>query len=391
MEVVMAITKTINSKGIERFSIRVEARGRNRSLRAFRNHVGCTSISEAHLLEKKLFRECHDEIRTIELRGILWGDLVKEWYQYTLEMRALNPNVRLSREVLEDYQSILRKWTGHLFGRPCSELGADDFEDVFYKLDLSEASRPHKVKLKRLITEVFSIGHRKQLIPRLNQSPVEKIQVGGIRVKRTEILTLSQVSTLIQSALNNQHLWGRVWAFAYLSLMRSQEIYALQWANINFEDKHILVNKSFSIKAKRLGLSGLKDTKTSDWHYVPINEDLFTLLQIQRGQTGGTEFVFERSTEWETNKLARGLRKYCAELGLPSICFHSLRACGATHLIQQGLEPAKVMKLGGWKSLKSMEHYIRQSGIDVKGLNENHRILFRPNVAVIPFVTRHAT
>ena len=42
-------------------------------------------------------------------------------------------------------------------------------------------------------------------------------------------------------------------------------------------------------------------------------------------------------------------------------------ASWATMLLSKGTEPAKVMKLGGWKDLKTMMIYLRKAGIDTRG------------------------
>jgi len=385
----MAIKEYVSRKdGRITYTVYVEVRGKSRGRRFTRNKAGFATIEEARIVEKKLFKECKDECREKEVQGILWGKLVAEWFQGSMHMRANNPHERLSPETLVDYRSTLLRWTGNHSNTPYSAIGSEVFEELFRKLELLQMSRQHRRRLKRLIFEVFDFGIRKGFIPKLYRSPVENVSVGKGRGKRTEILTVSQVQTLIQNALMEKHPWARVWAFAYLSLMRSQEIYALPWSKVNFENRQILVNQSYCIKRVRI-LSkvaaekgeevspniGIKETKTDDWHFVPINDDLLKLLLELRSETGNSEFVFPRNTEWATNKLSRKLRKFCDKSELPSICFHSLRACGATHLIQLGIEPAKVMKLGGWKSLKSMEHYIRQSGIDVKDLNANLRVL----------------
>ncbi|MBS1982643.1 MAG: tyrosine-type recombinase/integrase [Bdellovibrionales bacterium] len=53
------------------------------------------------------------------------------------------------------------------------------------------------------------------------------------------------------------------------------------------------------------------------------------------------------------------LRDFCKLHGLLSIKFHTLRACFSTQLLRQGVEAAKVMKICGWKDLKTMQRYIR--------------------------------
>ena len=384
----MAIKEYISSRdGLTYYEVSVDLSGGYKQ-RFKRFKRGFVSLSSAKTAEKQFRKEVRLEREESSRRGISWGELVNEWFQETMVLRANNPHERLSPETLIDYQSTLTNWTGRLNAAPSSDLYPETFEEIFRKAEILQLSRQHRRRLKRLIDEVFKFGIRKGLVPRLVQSPVENISIGRGRGKRREILTISQIQLLVHSALLEEHQWAKVWAFAYLSLMRSQEMYALTWSSVDFENRQILVSKSYSIKRERLALkvasekglaapenAGIKETKTDDWHYVPMNDELLKLLLELKSDSHGSEFVFERNEKWRTNKLAKYLRAYCNKLGIPSVCFHSLRACGATHLLQLGLEPAKVMKLGGWRSLKSMEHYIRQSGIDIKWLNSKLSIL----------------
>jgi len=50
--------------------------------------------------------------------------------------------------------------------------------------------------------------------------------------------------------------------------------------------------------------------------------------------------------------------------------FHDLRATWATLMLSKGVEPVKVMTMGGWKDMKTMMIYIRKAGIDIKGITD---------------------
>ncbi|RYZ76976.1 MAG: hypothetical protein EOP05_03400 [Proteobacteria bacterium] len=53
-----------------------------------------------------------------------------------------------------------------------------------------------------------------------------------------------------------------------------------------------------------------------------------------------------------------------------SVCFHALRACWATQLLNTGLEASKVMKMGGWSDWETMMRYIRLAGIEIAGATD---------------------
>jgi integrase len=83
------------------------------------------------------------------------------------------------------------------------------------------------------------------------------------------------------------------------------------------------------------------------------------------------DFVLPRFWEWDKGEQARIIRAFCIGNKIPSIKFHTLRACFATQLISIGIPTTVVMKICGWRDLKTMQRYIRLAGIDEAGATES--------------------
>jgi integrase len=50
--------------------------------------------------------------------------------------------------------------------------------------------------------------------------------------------------------------------------------------------------------------------------------------------------------------------------------FHDHRATWATIMLSMEIAPIKVMSMGGWNDLKTMQYYIRKAGVDTTGISD---------------------
>ena len=106
-----------------------------------------------------------------------------------------------------------------------------------------------------------------------------------------------------------------------------------------------------------------------------MSYDVMRLLQELRPQTEGQGFILPRLNRWENGVQAAVLRTFCLEHRLPSVKFHTLRACFGTQLLRQGIAAVIVMKIAGWKDLKTMQRYIRLAGVEVAGATDKLSVL----------------
>lgn len=347
----------------------------NRDIRVQRYRSGILSLKEAQRIENELKEEARKEISKKEVLGKNWGSIVDEW---ELALRQGFGSARsLSKDSQQDYVHILRAYTKSWWKLPAEQITAADVRDALYQMDQLGRSRARQKRLKTAIDAVFRWGTESRLIKNVFQSPTKGVPVFGNREeKRPKILTLNEIKLLLGQAKALNHPWYEVWAFGFLTGCRSGEMFALEWTDVDFNGRRIMINKSYNKKTRSIG-----PTKSRCWRELPISSDLGLLLKELKLKNDGNKFVLPRLGYWKTGAQAKVIRQFALGLGLPEINLHTTRACFATQLIKDGIAPAVVMKIGGWKDLKTMQHYIRLAGIEIEGATEKLKIL--PEEAVM--------
>lgn len=255
-----------------------------------------------------------------------------------------------------------------------------------------ELSIARRKKLRSAIDSVFSWGFLSGKIKGLQFTPTEGYQSTNKPVEKPpEILNLEEIRQLLKSAKTLDHHWYPIWAMALLTGMRNGELFSLTWKKVDLESGILYVQENWTSK------EGIGPTKGRYWRTVPISEELGSLLREQKLKSKGgysqevwrwkdtskkekeyfleSAFVLPRFQCWKDGRQAEILRAFCAGIGIKSVRFHTLRACFATQLIKDGVAPAVIMKICGWKDLKTMQRYVRLSGLEVKGATEGLKVL----------------
>jgi integrase len=363
----MSVSKRINENGDVNYSVYVCVTSRlKKSMRVQRRRANVESLKKAQSLEKELLYLCHQELREREGRDFSWGAIVKKWYDFERN----NPYSEISAITRDDYFGSLKKWTLPFWDKEASCITKRDIREVIYSLESESKSRGYQVKVKATINKVINWGIDEGHICNMSCSPAEGVKLRKRFEKSPEILTESEVRKLLEAAKELESPWYPIWASALLSGCRSGELYALTWDDVNFEEGIIRISKSFN---KRDGK--VKSTKSGKWRNVPISSELRTLFVELRTQSNSRKEVLPRLRDWTRGNQAKAIRQFSSGMGLPSIKFHTLRACFATILIQKGNPPAVVMKICGWSTLETMARYVRLAGIDEAGVTDSLRLL----------------
>jgi integrase len=338
------------------------------SIRAQRLTKDVASLAEAHETEKRFLKEVQKEVAERERKGASWERVVEGW---ELAMRKGEGTERpISKDSAENYIQVLQLYTQSWMRMSAKTITRADVRKALADIAAQGKSKSRMTTLITAVNGAFEWGIENRIIKDVDGPPTRGIKHKREEERAPEILTIAQVRKLLDAAKLCEHEWYPIWAGALLTGMRNGELYALEWNDVDFDSKRVMVSKSYNSRHKTI-----KSTKSGYWREVPINSELEALLKKLKASDPNRNFVFPRLTDWRRSEQARILRAFCQGVGLPSIRFHALRACFATHLIREGVAPAVVMKICGWKDLKVMQRYIRLAGIEIEGATDSLKIL----------------
>jgi integrase len=375
----MAIKSYVDKNGNVLWTISINLRGKlNRDVKIQRRESGFKSEAEAALALKKLRDKTILEVREKESVGKSWKSLIDAYELAMLESDGLT--VRITAGTVQDYIGPIRKYTDDWMDRPVALIRKNEIKKILSQVG-KEVSPIRASKLKGFISKAFQWAIETDFDKCITENSTKGIGIENLerRSKRPDILTGEEIRRLLECAYTIQTPWYPIWAMAVMTGMRSGEMYALKWTDIDFENNLISVTKSFSkramVKERDRFPDGIKGTKTEEWRNIPISDDLKSFLVDLKKKTGDSGHVLPRLAAWRNSDQAKHLKAFCENIGLNPIVFHALRACFAVQLLQSGVPTVTVMAIGGWEDMETMMKYVRMAGVDVKGATQNLKLL----------------
>lgn len=346
----MAITE-YKENGKKQFEVYVNGRDAN-GTRFQRRKKGIQYRKEAEAIEFEWKRELAN-LRDEEV----WHRW-EEWHKECLERIRL----QYQPSTVATYQGQLEKWVHpHWTGKEIRKITKGDVHDVIFGKGLAEKSEFTKRNVFKTVRRIFQMAVEEGI---LDRNPCAGITV-RVSQSDSKVLTSTEVEKFLLEAKEGRHRFYPIWAMALMTGMRSGELYALKWSDIDLDASTIAVTKAWNSKC------GITPTKSRRARVVPVSEDLkYYLAEAKMASRGVNDFVLPRLNEWERGEQARVTREFCEAIGITSIKFHDLRATFITNLLARGESLARVMSMVGHSELKTTNGYLRKAGVDVMGGTE---------------------
>lgn len=265
-----------------------------------------------------------------------------------------------SKKTVETYRLCLVAHTLSEWGNLSIDKIDGNMIRNIIKRKLSNRSQSHQKNNLKYIRAVFNFAVEAGYLLR-NPTPQMKFQIGN---KLKDVLTEEQARYFLNKAKEVNSEWYPIWAMALYTGLRNGELYALTWDKVNLEDRLIKVDCSWNSK------DGYKSTKSGDDRIIEIAPNLLFMLKELKLSNVDSNFVLPRIDRWDKGLQAHDLRLFLTAIGLPRIRFHDLRASWATMMLSKGIEPIRVMSMGGWRELKTLQVYIRKAGVNIRGITD---------------------
>ncbi|MBY0315905.1 MAG: site-specific integrase [Bdellovibrionales bacterium] len=323
-----------------------------------------SSGKQVSLKRSKLNSEKEAKRVEFELLTLLQGHKSKITWESWVNRCLERYKVEYLYSTYRNYKLNLEKWINPALDKKfIDEITPSDIHKLVFEgmEPLSSYSRRGIIKI---VKRIFNLA--------LEEGIILRNPALGIRVRVAEsnqaVLNKNEIETFLEQAKILNHRYYHHWTLALLTGMRSGELHALKWTDIDFVTGVISITKAWT------KLNGLGSTKTSKNRAFPISKECAKFLHELRSLYPKEEFVLPRDKEWEQGLIAGVTKDFCLGIGITPVKFHDLRATFITQMLTNGVALAKVMSIVGHSSLKTTQGYLRLSGKDVEGATEELKI-----------------
>ena len=310
--------------------------------------------AQARLVENQL----RAEIERIKRDGksAIFADFLPQYLDYITTKR------KKTKGTVDSERSSLTNHALPILGnKQLDKITTNDIEYVIFEV-LEKHSLQTRKHCFNYLNALFKLAIKRN---HCSDNPCERAErIKVVRVRPKVILNSEQLKGLLQTTQKYFGEWLPHLMIACHCALRASEARGLQWADIDWDNNLILVNRTFNVKG------GIKyHLKNKTIRTVPMSRELCALLRKMKEQRepAATEWILDRHVEFMRSEQAKVVRNICKATGVPECTFHELRSAAITNFLRSGIKIGTVMKIAGHKRLSSTNIYYDNAGENVKG------------------------
>jgi len=234
-------------------------------------------------------------------------------------------------------------------GQPIEKISNESFKDYLHERITNDVISPSLINqfisaFKIMQVDVFGRDWERLRIKRPRRESTQPV-----------VLTKKEMASMISQTTNLKH--KALIALAYSSGIRRQEAQTMKPGNIDSAAMRVHV-----IKGK-----GKKD------RYTLLSQTALELLRVYFRKERPSIYLFEplgkKGHCLGGTTLNKIVKNAASRAGIKKrVCFHTLRHCFATHLLENGVSLKIIQKFMGHSSIKTTAIYLQLADINMTGI-----------------------
>lgn len=287
-------------------------------------------------LRQRLARGEDIQMKSPVIEKIDFKTFADEWMKTTVKTTNKPSEVRTKISILKNH---LLPFFGVVLLKGITPLLIEQYKTLKIKQGLTAKTvNNHLTILKRCLRVALEWG-------RLESMP--KTALLKTTSQRLDFLSPSESKQLIQGY--HEPMWREMLLLALRTGLRLGELCALDWQDIDFQNKQLAVNRSI--------VRGIVGTpKSGKPRYIPLTDEVCKAIYERRQRKG---FVFHRGNgEPLTDRMAsNAIQRACKQSGVRCIGWHTLRHTFASRLVSEGVALNVVQVLLGHSTIAMTMRY----------------------------------
>lgn len=192
----------------------------------------------------------------------------EDWFEKWLEVYVKQLK---KKATYDQYKTLYEKHIKPVIGhRKLSGVKTFDVQSVIAKMNENKKASKTMKHVKSIMNLAFTQAFDDKLI---SANPVVKIQIPVKQAKTRKVIPIEELIKLYKAMEHSRWIWSI--RFLLVTGLRRGELLALKWTDVDFTNKRLTVDESYS--SDEIG-----DTKSAKVHYVPLSDKAISHLNSQK-------------------------------------------------------------------------------------------------------------
>lgn len=281
--------------------------------------------------------------------------IVDAWFEYWIEIKRKTVRPNTVRNYTERYNRNIKPVIGKMLLTDVKPLHC---QKIF--LDMAdEGYRTTTIYQSRIaLYNMLEFAKENDVIRNNPCKKSVKSDMGKPSDKK-EALAISEQKMFLEGATGQSY--ENQYRFVLQTGLRTGELVALQWRNVDFKKKTLTIDRSmeyrYTVGEWRIG----EPKSKSGYRTIPLTEEAIRILKDQKEKNKKikvipmeySEYIFlcRKGTPIKNSTYDTSLFKICDKVGMKRFSMHVLRHTFATRCIEAGMKPKTLQMLLGHSNI----------------------------------------